>query len=624
MRRFLLAIGVGGVLGVAILVGVKVHTGRKSIASAVPQLATVERGTVRRTVSADGTLRALTTVTVKSDAGGKVVLLAVDVGDRVKAGQLIAKIDPTDTQANYTQALAGMQSTQAQLAQARAQAEAQPSMTRSSIEQAQAAYGAAVTDLERLRTSTQPRARATARAALDKAQAALRASQEDLARLTASTQPVSRVQARSALDQATAALKQAQESLTRLQQVQQPQALTAAQTALDTAKSDLSVAEKELKRSQKLRADGFLSQSALESAENKYEAAKATFATAQERVRTLAEDQAAELRAAQAQVEHAQAAEVSARKAWEAIDEDQGAERRAAQARVDEAQADLASAERTWSTIDEDQAAELRAAQAQVAKAKAALNNARANAVEDRVRKEAVADQRAQFTKAEAQVAQTRTALSYTTITAPRDGIILEKYVEQGTIVTSGRSSVAEGMSIVKLGDLSTMYVDVEVDETDLADIKTGQKVEIEVESVADKTFTGSVARVNPQATTTSNITTVKVEIEVLDHDERLIPGLSATCDFLAGEKSDVLALPTKAVRKREGKSYVLVLAEPNAITVPVEVGLEGDDTIEIVSGLNEGDRVLLPQTATPGPRDLPDGPPGPPGGAGDFIRRSR
>jgi HlyD family secretion protein len=623
MRRLLLVVGLVGVMGVAVLVGVKVHHARKSIGSAAPQLAAVERGTVRRTVTADGTLRALTTVLVKSDAGGKVVLLAVDVGDRVKKGDLIAKIDPTDTQTAYTQALAGMQSTRAQLSQAEVQARAQPEMTRAAIAQAQAAYDAAVTDLKRLETSTQPRARAAAKAALDKANAALKASQEDLGRLTAATHPVSRTQARSALDQAMAALKQAQESLTRLKQVQHPQALTDAQTALDTTKSNLSVAEKELRRSQKLRADGFLSQSSLESAENQHEAAKATFATAQERARTVAEDQAAEVRAAEAQVEQAQAAEVSARKAWEAIDDDQSAETRAAQARVDEAQADLSSAERTWSTIDQDQAAELAAGRAQVTQAKSALDNARAGAVQDRVRNAEVTNQQAQFTKAAAGVAQTKTALSYTTITAPRDGIILEKYVEQGTIVTSGRSSVAEGMSIVELGDLSTMYVDVEVDETDLADIHPGQKVEIEVESVTNRTFTGSVARVNPQATTTSNITTVKVEIEVLDHDERLMPGLSATCDFLAGERRDVLTLPTQGVRQREGKSYVLVPGDPNPIAVPVEVGLEGDDAVEIVSGLNQGDRVLLKQIGSASPGGPPGGPPGPPGGASDFLKRS-
>jgi len=125
----------------------------------------------------------------------------------------------------------------------------------------------------------------------------------------------------------------------------------------------------------------------------------------------------------------------------------------------------------------------------------------------------------------------------------------------------------------VELGDLSTMYVDVQVDETDLADIRVGQKVELTVDSIQNKKLTGSVTRVDPQATTSSNVTTVKVEIEVLDHDKRLLPGLSATCSFLAGDKNDVLTLPVKAVKQKDGKYYVTMPGTPEPRTVLVEVG---------------------------------------------------
>ena len=622
MKRTWLIVALVVLLGVAALVVAR-HRAAKPADTAAPQLARVERGTVRKTVTADGTLRPLTTVAVKSDAGGKVVLLAVDVGDRVKKGDLIAKIDPTDTQAAYTQAQAGLQSSQAQLTQAQAQAQAQPEMTRTAIAQAQAAYDAAAMDLRRLQTSTQPRDRAEAKAALDKAGAALRASQEDLARLTAATQPVSRTQAHSSLDQAVAALRQGQENLKRLKQAQQPQARAEAQSALDKAKSDLSVAEKELRRAQRLHTQGYLSQSALDAAENQREAAKAAFATAQERAQTVADDQAAELHAGEAQVEQAQAAYVAAQKKWDSMDDDQSAEKRGAEARLEQAQADLAAAERRWSTIDQDQAAELAASRAKASQARSALQQARATVVQDRVKQAAVLDQQAQFTKAQAQVAQTKTSLSYTTITAPRDGVILKKNVEEGTIVNSGRSGVAEGMAIVELGDLSTMYVDVEVDETDLADIRVGQKVEIDVESIKSKTLVGSVTRVDPQATTSSNITTVKVEIKVLDHDRRLVPGLSATCTFLAGERSNVLALPGRAVRQRGGKYYVTMPGEPTPKTVPVEVGLEGDDLVEIISGLKEGDQVLVPEIVAR-PATGMSGPPPPPGGGGDFLKQPK
>ena len=622
MRRFLIVVGVVVVLVIVGLVVVRQRRARPADTSAA-QIVTVQRGAVRRTVTADGTLRALTTVEVKSDAGGRVLLLAVDVGDKVKRGDLIARIDPTDTQTAYTQALAGMQTAGAQLTQARAQAQAQPELTRAAIAQAQASYDGAVADLHRLQTATQPRDRTDARASLDRAQAAVRASQEDLARLTTATQPVAQTQARASLDQAQAALRSAQETVKRLKEAQQPQSLVEARASLDKARSDLAVAEKELKRAQGLNAKGYLSQSSLDTAQNQRDSAQASYAQAQERMRTLADDQAAELRVAEAQVAQAQAALVAAQKKWDSLDDDQGPERRAAEARLQQAQADLTSAQRRWSTLDQDQAAELAAARCKVSQARGALRNAKANTVQNVVKAADVVNQQAQVTKASASVEQTRTTLGYTTITAPRDGVILSKDVEEGTIVNSGRSGVAAGTTIVELGDLSTMYVDVEVDETDLADIRAGQQVEITVDSVGDKVLRGAVTRVDPQATTTSSVTTVKVEIEVLDHDRRLLPGLSATCAFLAGERTNVLTLPTRAIRQRDGKTTVTIPGDPSPRTVVVEVGLEGDESTEIVSGLNDGDKVLLPQLGAPAGADA--GMPGPPPGmGGGFLQSSK
>ncbi|MCE5237573.1 efflux RND transporter periplasmic adaptor subunit [bacterium] len=619
-KRILLVVGIVVVVAVVASVLVVRQRNAKRTKTAAPQLVKVERGSVRRTVTADGTLKALTSVDVKSDAGGKVILLAVDVGDKVKKGDLIAKIDPTNTETAYSQAVADMQSSQAQLSQAQAEAQAQPRLTRSTIAQAQAAYDSAVADLKRLQSSTQPRDRADARASLDRAQASVREAQENLSRMNVSTHPVSRSSARASLDQAQASLRSAQETVKRLKQAQHPQASVQAKASLDKAKSALSVAEKELKRSRELNAKGYLSQSSLETAEDTCESARAAYAEAQEVVRTVADDQAAELRAAEADVDQAQATLAAAQKKWTSLDDDQGSEKRATEAQLQQAQADLASAQRQWATLDQDQAEELAASRQAVKKARAALDNAKADAMQVRVKAEAVVSQRAQLAKAAAEVNDTRTTLSYTTITAPRDGVILSKDVEEGTIVNSGRSGVSEGTSIVTLGDLSAMYVDVDVDETDLADISVGQQVEIEVDSVANKVLKGKVTRVDPQASTTSNVTTVPVEIEVLDHDKRLLPGLSATCTFLVGERTNVLTLPTRAIRQRDGKTTVTIPGDPSARVVMVEVGLEGDETTEIVSGLNEGDQVILPQLGANTGSDM-GGPP--PGMGGGFLKSS-
>jgi len=142
----------------------------------------VQRGDVRLTVSADGVLQPLTTVAVKSYAGGRVDVLAVEVGDLIKAGDLIAKIDPTDSLTAYNQAVADLTASQARLSQARDQARVQPTLTRAGIAQAEATHNSAIKDLDRLQKAAHPQTRAQARSTLDKAKANLDISEKELVR----------------------------------------------------------------------------------------------------------------------------------------------------------------------------------------------------------------------------------------------------------------------------------------------------------------------------------------------------------------------------------------------------------------------------------------------------------
>jgi HlyD family secretion protein len=462
------------------------------------QTVRVERGPVELTVSADGTLKPLTTVTVKSYAGGRVDVLAVDVGDRVKPGDLIAKIDPTDSLTSYEQARADLSAAEAKLHQARDQAEAQPTLTRAAIAQAEASYGSVGKELQRLQQATQPQTRSSARATLDK------------------------------------------------------------------AKANLEVAEQELGRAQGLKAQGFVAQAEVDTAINKR----------------------------------------------------------------DLAQAELASAQERWDTLEQELRADLEAAQAKVAQAKAALDNARANAVQDRLKQADVVNAQAAVARAEAQVVNAKTMLDYTTIRAPRAGVILTKLVEQGTIITSGRSSIAAGTDIVELGDLSKMFVEVSVDESDVGKLRLKQPVSIEGEAFPDTVFHGVVTRIDPQASTQQNITTVLVTVQVEDAGDTLKPGMTASCDFLVAKADDALSLPSRAVQEAGGRHFVTVVRGNELSDMSVEIGVVGDDRTEIVQGLREGDEVvqpgLIPGDQRTGTTKRDSGPPPPPGGGGSFFRGGR
>ena len=494
MRRAIIAIGVLLALGIGVTLWMKARAAREAKPSEL-QFARVERGTVALTVSGDGTLKPLTTVVVKSYAGGRVDVLAVDVGDRVEAGDLIAKIDPTDTLTTYDQARADLNAAEAKLRQSQDQAKAQPTLTRAAIAQAEASYNSAVKDLERLQRATQPQTSAQARATLDK------------------------------------------------------------------AKANLEIADKELIRIQGLKAQGFVPQSEVDTAVNKRDLAKAELASAQER----------------------------------------------------------------WNTLREELTAEVEAAEAKVAQAKAALDSARANAVQDRLKEADVASAQAQVARAQASLVNAKTMLDYTTIRAPRAGVILTKLVEQGTIITSGLSAITQGTDIVELGDLTKMFVEVSLDEADVGQVQVGQSVEIRVEAFPEEVSRGEVTRIDPQASTEQNITTVLVTVVIENPDARLKPGMTASCDFLVEEAKDTLYLPSRAVREVEGSRIATVRRGKELVDVPVETGIVGNDRTEILEGLSEGAEVVLPGLV--GASGGTSGGMGrfrPPGGAGSFFRSSR
>ena len=102
------------------------------------------------------------------------------------------------------------------------------------------------------------------------------------------------------------------------------------------------------------------------------------------------------------------------------------------------------------------------------------------------------------------------TTYRQTTVTAPSTGVILKKYVEPGTIISSALSFAATGNDIVQIGDVSRMYVDVTVDETDIANVDMGQAVDVTIEAYPSLSFEGKVARIDPQALVESNVTNIQ------------------------------------------------------------------------------------------------------------------
>jgi HlyD family secretion protein len=401
------------------------------------------------------------------------------------------------------------------------------------------------------------------------------------------------------IESARSTLAAETERLNQMKNATLSQGKTTAEATLRQAEANLKNAELQLNRQKALLAKGFVAQSAVDQAQATYDVNYANFLTAQQRINTLKPEQDADLKAQEARVRQV-----------------------AAQVRTAEAQRmDIELRNQNAASS----AADYKRALADVAQAQAQLRQARANRLNNSIRLTQIEQAKASGARAQASMTNAQVQLNDTRVTAPRDGVILKKYVEEGTFISSGISFNSTGTTILQLGDISRMYVDVTVDETDVASVEMDQKVDVVLDAYATSPIEGKVVKIEPQATVEQNVTTVHVRVEVDNSSAvyRLLkPGMNATCEFIVDRKEDVIACPNEALRtKADGTRYVEIasggkVAPPDKDTGekdenlkvdvkleerPVKVGLEGNDATEVEEGLKEGD-VIVTQVIEPAP----------------------
>jgi HlyD family secretion protein len=530
----------------------------------VYRTAIVERKDLRQTVSATGTVQPSKMIDIKSRAGGEVVKLAVEVGDIVKEGQLIARIDPTDSNTAFRQANADVMVADAKIRQAQETLVLQKSSAETSIAQAKANVQAAEAGL---------------------AGAQVRLEQ---AKKQAEAQPLL---TETAIRQANATLLAAMQTLNQLQSADLPTARAEAKSALESALATLQNAEASLRRQRQLLARGFVSEAEVDTALAQYNTAKAQADSAKARSETVGLGQTAQIKAAEARVTEAKEAVKTAE---------------ANRVNVELRQQDVKNAE-----------ASVAQAQATLAQTKASLQAALDNRLQNGIRADDIESAKAQSEGVRAQRENARIVLNQTTIVAPRSGVVLQKYIEEGTIIASGSAfSSAGGQAIVQLGDLTKTYVDAAVDETDISSVAVGQPVKLTFDSLPDANIEGLVQRIEPRGTTDQNITTIKTRIELKDPKAVLRPGLNAECEFVVAEKKNVLVIPARAVKTEQGKKIVQVMVGDETkggkpTPREIKVGMETSDAVEVLDGLKEGEKVVV-ATIEPG-----KGGPGGPGKGG-------
>jgi HlyD family secretion protein len=223
-----------------------------------------------------------------------------------------------------------------------------------------------------------------------------------------------------------------------------------------------------------------------------------------------------------------------------------------------------------------------------------------------------VASARAQISQSMAELSSAQLELKRTVIIAPTNGVIINKLVEPGTTVAA---SFQTPNLFEIAADTTRMQVEASVDEADIGQIRDGQAVRFTVDAYPDATFPGLVRQIRKAATETQNVVSYLVILEVDNADGRLLPGMTANVEVITGTKSNVVRVPTQALRfrprekdrgevekkKGDGKDKIpeqlvwLNASDPYRPTKrKVVIGLQGEDFTEIVSGLKAGDKVLL------------------------------
>jgi len=207
---------------------------------------------------------------------------------------------------------------------------------------------------------------------------------------------------------------------------------------------------------------------------------------------------------------------------------------------------------------------------------------------------------KAQVMQSQASLKQLEEQLGYTTIIAPMDGVILSRDVEIGAAVSSILVLGSTATLVMTEGDTSEVYVQGKVDEADIAHVYMAQPARIKVESFRDRLFYGKVTKIAPMGVEKDNVTTFEVRVSINNPGGELKANMTANAEIMLDEHKNVLTVPENAVMYDGQKNASVEIPDKSQKEgkrkVPVKVGLSNGSVTEIVSGLKEGQQVVLQQ----------------------------
>jgi len=612
--------------------------------SDLTQVFTAQRGNLVAAITPTGEVYAPRQVDLSFDVY-KVELIELNVtaGQKVKAGDVLARIDSTALERAVTQAEADLTVAQDNLEKAQnPYTELDLSQAKVAVDQAEVALAEAKDNLDKAKDPYTELDLTQAKVAVAQAEVALVEAQDNLDKAKNPYTELDLTQAKVAVAQAETDLEDAKENQETLLNPDLEAAQAAvrdATTNLESAKSQLVVAQNNPDNAAKLRtleaeADWYRNNYA--EAQKKFQNGKITqqkldqeysnMLAAEERLTSARAQAESSLASAQSKVTQAEEALQNAQENLAKLKGPDALELSKAETKVTQAEYNLAKAQDTLAKIEAgSDPSEVTKAEAQVSQAEYNLAKAKENLAEI----EAGSDP-AEVTKAEAQVSQAeynlakakdtlakieagpdtkdvevaqakvvstqatldeaQAALKAATMVAPFDGTVISVGAEKGDLVSSNTI-------VVTLADLSTLRVRAFVDETDISKVEIGQEVEVTFDAFPGKRFWGEVLEVPLQGILSQNVLTYEVPVSLEGTEGvALKTGMTANLNIVVGRRENALLVPALAVQQGEEGNVVLVQDTPQgtAVATPVQVGLSDGTYVEIVSGLIEGDRVVV------------------------------
>ncbi len=223
----------------------------------------------------------------------------------------------------------------------------------------------------------------------------------------------------------------------------------------------------------------------------------------------------------------------------------------------------------------------------------------------------------AKYKQQQAVVAQAQTTLSSAalalrnvspTLYAPISGTVNGLSLQVGSVLSPNGDSTVSNAKIANIITPSKPVITINVTEADVTKIKIGDKATITADALGEITFTGSVISIDTVGSTSSGVTSYPTVVQLDTEVPLLYPSMSVTAQIITTTKDNVLLIPSSAISTANGISTVQVLKNGMQQMTTIETGLASDTQTEVVSGLNEGDAVVMSAAAVSKPASNPTG----------------